>query len=284
MAKLDFKNAIYNVVSATLDMGDYIDDIAEYVSEIADYEFDEDEDDMKKVFMKSIASLIKNKSEELVDFLSEYFEEDINIEYLLDYIDSSEFQLVPSINMIYSKIGSFPNGSKIRDAIEKNIFNNSDFAEHFSKKESRGTNMRKLYLSEGIGDASLQDLKKWVKQQFDNPYIDGCSWLPIIDNLNLVCYVEEDEDNGNLVWHFKVAYNDSSLQSDYDFDWYMPYDDYGEVWDTDMTFESMMSEWYMKQYYDQAIKMSKDKSLNTYKMWNDDEEDFDDDWEDDEEF
>ena len=45
----------------------------------------------------------------------------------------------------------------------------------------------------------------------------------------------------------KLAINIDDLQCDYDIDWYMPYDDKGNVWDTDMSVDPHSWDWYDDQ-------------------------------------
>lgn len=50
----------------------------------------------------------------------------------------------------------------------------------------------------------------------------------------------------------KIAENTDDLQNDYDYDWYMPTDEYGNVWDTETIIDKHniveTAQWFIREY------------------------------------
>lgn len=115
-------NALYSVIQSTLGMGESIDDIADYLAELANYEYDYDDTSMEDVCVAALTLLVKSKSSALVDFIDEYFTDDILVNMILTQCQHDS-KLVKSIKLVYSVMQSFPNRDELCTHIKTNVLN-----------------------------------------------------------------------------------------------------------------------------------------------------------------
>lgn len=101
---------------------------------------------------------------------------------------------------------------------------------------------------------SVKQFKNAINTMLSESYIDGVSYIPLDKTpdgktIALVIGWQDGYDDGekwqvkmpmldgeDLIFTLcgKIAVNIDDLQCDYNFDWYMPYGDSGDIYDTDM--------------------------------------------------
>lgn len=112
-------------------------------------------------------------------------------------------------------------------------------------------------------DITRKDIREqveWVKKN------DGVAWFSmghLADGRKLAlvigwsegyekdkCYIQKKEGDTLYTICSKLAVNIDDLQCDYDFDWYMPWSEDGEVWDTETTVPTNYKiplDWYIEK-------------------------------------
>lgn len=111
---------------------------------------------------------------------------------------------------------------------------------------------------------TLNDLETAIKTM-QNAYIDGCYYFTLdhLDNgkaIALVIGYESDYEYGDCKYQSrlgdvtftlcgKIAFNCDDLQCDYDFDWHMPWNKDGDVYDTDTAIDGTQDQlnWWLEE-------------------------------------
>lgn len=124
---------------------------------------------------------------------------------------------------------------------------------------------------------TLKDYENGIKTMLNN-YIDGVVYFKLGETedgktIALVLGYEEGYDKGEayqatmgdvvLTLCGKIAVNIDSLQCDYDFDWYMPSNDKGDVYDTSTALSKDHAKdlaWFMSEA-EEVIKELEAKAL-----------------------
>lgn len=118
-------SALREVIHSTLDMGDYLEDVVEGYADLGGIELPEDYDP-DEMLNTVLTELVNKRSAAIPDSIVYNFTEFPGM--LLDEISTSrpggkQSKLYKAIETIYSQIGEFPGGDKVRKAIEDTIFN-----------------------------------------------------------------------------------------------------------------------------------------------------------------
>jgi len=121
---------------------------------------------------------------------------------------------------------------------------------------------------------TLKEFKNGIKQMTNN-YIDGVVYYPLgkTDDGKTIALVLGYEDGYNdgedyqvkcgdtlLTLCGKVAINIDDLQCDYDFDWYMPSNKDGDIYDTNMALSKNHAEdltWFLSEAEEMIKLMDK---------------------------
>lgn len=124
---------------------------------------------------------------------------------------------------------------------------------------------------------SIKDFEKGINDM-RNAYIDGVVYFEVgkTDDGKTIALVLGWQDGYNdgeayqikmgdttLTLCGKIAVNIDDLQCDYDFDWYMPYGDTGDIYDTNMALSENHAEdlaWFLGEA-DEVIKLMDEKVL-----------------------
>lgn len=120
-------SALREVIHSTLDMGDYLEDVVEGYADMGGIELPEDYDP-DEMLNTVLTELVNKRSAAIPDSIVYNFTEFPGM--LLDEISTSrpsgkQSKLYKAIETIYSQIGEFPGGDKVKKAIEDTIFNSS---------------------------------------------------------------------------------------------------------------------------------------------------------------
>lgn len=120
-------SALREVIHSTLDMGDYLEDVVEGYADMGGIELPEDYDP-DEMLNTVLTELVNKRSAAIPDSVVYNFTEFPGM--LLDEISTSrpsgkQSKLYKAIETIYSQIGEFPGGDKVKKAIEDTIFNSS---------------------------------------------------------------------------------------------------------------------------------------------------------------
>lgn len=117
--------ALREVIHSTLDMGDYLEDTVEAYADLGGIELPEDYDP-DEMLNTVLTELVNKRSAAIPDSIVYNFTEFSDM--LLEEISTSrpsgkQSKLYKAIATIYSQIGEFPGGDKVKKAIEDTIFN-----------------------------------------------------------------------------------------------------------------------------------------------------------------
>jgi len=109
-------------------MGDSLYDTAHWLADEAgldletNYEYYDDLDD-EDLMLEALEKIVVNKPELIPNTLLYVFTEDNLIEDVLDELESPyRKQMWENLDLVYETIGNFPGGDKVKEAMEKNIF------------------------------------------------------------------------------------------------------------------------------------------------------------------
>lgn len=98
----------------------------------------------------------------------------------------------------------------------------------------------------------ITDLTQFIREAYKglSKGFEGCIYRELGSGLYLVAALIKEDDK--YVPAAKIAYNSDSLQSDYDYDWYMPSYKDGEVAYTEITLSKNnfrgAAEWFYKEF------------------------------------
>lgn len=93
-----------------------------------------------------------------------------------------------------------------------------------------------------INRKDFKNSVEWVKKNHD-----GCSYIRVAETKqgDLCLVFGWDYDEKEVI--MKLAVNTDDLQCDFDYDWEMPFDEKGNVWDTMMTADETELDWIEKE-------------------------------------
>jgi len=125
-SSMSLEDAIFYLISNSLDMGDSLRDEAEYLADQAGIEYDTTIDTDTDILNGALSKLVTTRSSALCEYLKYYFDDELYVEHIFDAIigsweltESSTIYVV--VKIIYSDISAFPGGRVVQDAIQRNI-------------------------------------------------------------------------------------------------------------------------------------------------------------------
>ena len=124
--EMSLEDAIFYLISNSMDMGDSLRDEAEYLAQTAGIEYDTTIETDSEILNKALTKLVSTRSSDLCEYLKHYFDDEYSVEQIFNAIVDSWELIEDSIiymvvKIIYADIGAFPGGRVVQNAIQTNI-------------------------------------------------------------------------------------------------------------------------------------------------------------------